>query len=75
MEKIASKIFIDSGDSLETKSAKDILGFIDGQTTNPTLIAKNPEVQKYLEKGKKLNSRRNDQASQNLSQLVGKRSS
>ncbi|KKP59239.1 MAG: Transaldolase [Candidatus Gottesmanbacteria bacterium GW2011_GWA1_34_13] len=54
MEKIASKIFIDSGDSLETKSAKDILGFIDGQTTNPTLIAKNPEVQKYLEKGKKL---------------------
>ncbi len=36
------KIFLDSGDVEETKQAIALLGFLDGQTTNPTLIAKNP---------------------------------
>src|SRR3989338_1991551 len=36
------KIFLDSGDVEETKQAISLLGFLDGQTTNPTLIAKNP---------------------------------
>ena len=36
-----TKIFLDSGDVNETKKIKDLLGFLDGQTTNPTLIAKN----------------------------------
>ncbi len=48
------KIFLDSGDPDETKKAKSLLGFLDGQTTNPSLVAKNPEVQAYLAKGKKL---------------------
>lgn len=48
------KIFLDSGDPEETKKAKSLLGFLDGQTTNPSLVAKNPEVQAYLAKGKKL---------------------
>lgn len=39
-----SKIFLDSGDPTETKSILDKLGFLDGQTTNPSLVAKNPEV-------------------------------
>lgn len=49
-----SQIFLDSGDPLETKKAKKILGFLHGQTTNPSLVAKNPQVQSYIQKGKKL---------------------
>lgn len=41
MNKITSKIFIDGGVPTETKQAKELLGYLDGQTTNPTLIAKN----------------------------------
>lgn len=36
------KVFLDSGDPEETKQAIALLGKLDGQTTNPTLIAKNP---------------------------------
>jgi len=50
---ISSKILIDGGDPEETKEAKNLLGFIDGQTTNPTLISKNPVVQERIEKGEK----------------------
>ncbi len=41
MNNIKSKIFIDGGNPVETVKAKELLGFLDGQTTNPTLIAKN----------------------------------
>lgn len=41
-----SKIFLDSGDPQETEKALKLLGFLDGQTTNPSLIAKNPEAAK-----------------------------
>ena len=41
-----TKIYLDSGDPAETKIISDQLGFLDGQTTNPSLIVKNPEVQK-----------------------------
>lgn len=41
-----TKIYLDSGDPAETKIITDQLGFLDGQTTNPSLIVKNPEVQK-----------------------------
>ena len=41
-----TKIYLDSGDPAETKIIMDQLGFLDGQTTNPSLIVKNPEVQK-----------------------------
>lgn len=44
-----TKIFLDGGDPKETKEAIDLLGFLDGQTTNPTLISKNPAVAKKLE--------------------------
>lgn len=39
-----TKIFLDSGDPAETKQALSVLGFLDGQTTNPSLIAKNPQT-------------------------------
>lgn len=53
MIKIPSKIFIDGGDPEETAKAKKLLGYIDGQTTNPTLVTKNPAIKKYIESGKK----------------------
>jgi transaldolase len=48
-----TKIFLDSGDPSETKQVLDLLGFLDGQTTNPSLIAKNPETAKKIESGEK----------------------
>lgn len=47
-----TRIFLDSGDPLETRQALEILGFLDGQTTNPSLIAKNPEAQSRLDQGR-----------------------
>jgi transaldolase len=46
-----TKIFLDSGNPAETKEAKEVLGFLDGQTTNPTLVAKNPHIQALKEAG------------------------
>jgi transaldolase len=48
-----TKIFLDSGDPKETRKVL-ALGFpLDGQTTNPSLIANNPEVMSKLkEKGR-----------------------
>jgi transaldolase len=48
-----SRIFLDGGDPEETKQVIDFLGFLDGQTTNPTLISKNPRARERLEKGDK----------------------
>ena len=50
---LKTKIFLDSGDPQETQEALDILGFLDGQTTNPTLISKNPQAKERLERGDK----------------------
>jgi transaldolase len=52
-EGLATKIFLDGGDPHETKEIAQLLGFLDGQTTNPTLISKNPAARKRLEKGNK----------------------
>lgn len=48
-----TKIFLDGGDPKETKEIISLLGFLDGQTTNPTLIGKNPEAKARLERGEK----------------------
>jgi len=52
-ERLTTKIFLDGGDPHETKAIAELLGFLDGQTTNPTLISKNPAARKRLEKGNK----------------------
>jgi transaldolase len=52
-QNMKTRIFLDGGNQEETKRIKKLLGFLDGQTTNPTLISKNPEVRKRLEKGLK----------------------
>ncbi len=50
-EYIKTQIFLDSGDPAETKILFEKLGFLDGQTTNPSLVAKNPEIQKLKNDG------------------------
>ncbi len=50
---LRTKIFLDSGDPAETRDALDMLGFLDGQTTNPTLVARNPYARQRFEKGDK----------------------
>lgn len=52
-DNLKTKIFLDGGDPEETKQIIDALGFLDGQTTNPTLISKNPEAQERLKNGDK----------------------
>lgn len=44
-QNLKTRIFLDGGDINETKDILNVLGFLDGQTTNPTLISKNPETQ------------------------------
>lgn len=50
---LKTRIFLDGGDPAETREAIKLMGFLDGQTTNPTLISKNPEARKRIEKGEK----------------------
>lgn len=52
-QNLTTKIFLDGGDSKETREIIELLGFLDGQTTNPTLIAKNPEAKARLLRGEK----------------------
>src|SRR5436190_18460219 len=49
-----TKILLDGGDPEETRRIRDLLGLLDGQTTNPTFVAKNPEVQRRIASGHKL---------------------
>ena len=46
-----TKIFLDSGNPVETRDAVGKLGFLDGQTTNPSLVAKNPYIQDLKSQG------------------------
>ena len=49
-----TKILVDGGDPGETARIKELLGFLDGPTTNPSLVAKNPQIQKRIEGGRAL---------------------
>src|SRR5215467_11009223 len=51
-----TKILVDGGDPDETLRVKKLLGFVDGQTTNPSLVAKNPEIQQRITSGHSLTS-------------------
>jgi len=46
-----TKILVDGGDPEETLRVKELIGFVDGQTTNPSLIAKNPEIRERVASG------------------------
>jgi len=49
-----TKILVDGGDPDEALRVRNLLGFVDGQTTNPTFVAKNPDVQRLIASGRKL---------------------
>ena len=57
MNRPRTKILVDGGNPQETLRIKQQLGFVDGQTTNPSLIAKNPHIQQLLASGHKLSER------------------
>ncbi|MGA8672874.1 MAG: transaldolase family protein [Terracidiphilus sp.] len=71
----STMIMVDGGDPDETQRIKDLMGFVDGQTTNPSLVAKNPEIQSRLASGKKLSLQEEKEAYkkivQSISPLVG----
>ena len=71
----ATKILLDGGDPEETRRTRDLLGFLDGQTTNPTYVSKNPEIQKRLASGRRLTPDEQNKAYrkivQHISPLVG----
>jgi transaldolase len=50
---LKTRIFLDGGDPGETREISNLMGFLDGQTTNPTLISKNPKARQRLERGEK----------------------
>jgi len=54
-QNLKTRIFIDGGDPVETREIIDLLGFLDGQTTNPTLISKNPKAKERIERGEEFN--------------------
>jgi transaldolase len=56
-QNMKTRIFLDGGNQEETERITKLLGFLDGQTTNPTLISKNPEARKRLEKGRKFSEK------------------
>jgi len=70
-----TKILVDGGDPNETLWIKKLLGFVDGQTTNPSLIAKNPEVQQLLASGHRMTTQEQKdeyrKIVQSISPLVG----
>ena len=57
MTRPKTRILVDGGDPQETVRIKELLGFVDGQTTNPSLIAKNPHIKELIASGHKLSSR------------------
>ena len=70
-----TQILVDGGDPKETLRIKNLIGFVDGQTTNPSLIANNPEIQRLVASGHRLSSEeeKNEYKKivQSISPLVG----
>jgi transaldolase len=52
-DSLKTRIFLDGADPAETRTVLDALGFLDGQTTNPSLLAKNPEAAAHKAPGHK----------------------
>lgn len=70
-----TKILVDGGDPNETLQVKNLLGYVDGQTTNPSLIAKNPEIKRRISAGHTLTAQEEKEEYrkivQTISPLVG----
>src|SRR5215470_11669622 len=70
-----TKVLVDGGDPEETVRVKKRVGYADGQTTNPTLVSRNPEVRALVSSGQKFSSREEldeyKKIVQTISPLVG----
>jgi len=75
MTRPKTKMLVDGGDPQETRRVRELLGFVDGQTTNPSLIAKNPHIKELVASGHKLSNREEmdeyKKIVQTISPLVG----
>ena len=56
-QNMKTRIFLDGGNQEETEKIIELMGFLDGQTTNPTLISKNPAARKRLAEGRRFNEK------------------
>jgi len=65
-----TKILVDGGDPEETIRLKRLIGFVDGQTTNPSLIAKNPEIRKRVGSGHSLSAQEEKQAYRKIVEAI-----
>jgi len=65
-----TKILVDGGDPAETRRIKDLLGFVDGQTTNPSLVAKNPEIRRLVASGQRLSGQEEKEEYRNIVQSI-----
>src|SRR5436190_6380526 len=65
-----TKILVDGGDPSETLRVKNLPGFVDGQTTNPSLIAKNPEIQRQIASGHTLTSQAQNGEYRKIAQAI-----
>src|SRR5215471_16903448 len=67
-------ILLDGGDPDESRRVNQLLGFLDGQTTNPSLIAKNAGIQRLITAGGLSSQQQKDEYKkivQAISPLVG----
>jgi transaldolase len=65
-----TKILVDGGDPKETERLKTLMGFVDGQTTNPSLISKNPAIQAQVASGHKLSLEEQTEEYQKIVQTI-----
>lgn len=74
-QKPKTKILVDGGDPAETSKIKELLGYVDGQTTNPSLIANSPDIRKLIASGHRLSRQEENEEYkrivQRISPLVG----
>jgi len=70
MVRPATRILLDGGDPQETENMRRTLGFVDGQTTNPSLIARNPEISRLVRSGHKLTERQEFDAYRKIVQAI-----
>ena len=66
----ATRILVDGGDPEESIRIKKLIGFVDGQTTNPSLIAKNPEVHRLVASGHRLSLQEETQEYRKIVQAI-----
>ena len=64
------KILVDGGDPEETLRVKKLIGIVDGQTTNPSLIAKNPEIRQRVASGYSLSAQEEKQAYRKIVETI-----